>query len=73
VSWPLILKGMLTFRDPKFYLFFTSTANGRRAAKAFLERLQERRTDRDKPITMAAFLRQLKAIKAWGTQTQTGS
>jgi len=26
VSWPLIIKGLLTFRDPKFYLFFTSTA-----------------------------------------------
>jgi pimeloyl-ACP methyl ester carboxylesterase len=70
VSWPLILKGMLTFRDPKFYLFFTSTANGRRAAKAFLERLQDRKVDRDKPMTMAAFLRQLKAIKAWGRQAQ---
>ena len=61
---------MLTFRDPKFYLFFTSTANGRRAAEAFLKRLQERKVDRDKPITMATFLRQLKAIKAWGTQAQ---
>jgi pimeloyl-ACP methyl ester carboxylesterase len=61
---------MLTFRDPKFYLFFTSTANGRRAAKAFLERLQDRKVDRDKPVTMAAFLRQLKAIKAWGRQAQ---
>ncbi|WP_314944711.1 alpha/beta hydrolase [Bradyrhizobium cosmicum] len=70
VSWPLIIKGMLTFRDPKFYLFFTSTANGRRAAKAFLERLKERKADRDRPITIAAFLRQLKAIKAWGTQAQ---
>jgi pimeloyl-ACP methyl ester carboxylesterase len=68
VSWPLIIKGMLTFRDPKFYLFFTTTANGQRAAKAFLGRLQERKADRDKPITMAAFLRQLKAIKAWGRQ-----
>lgn len=70
VSWPLILKGMLTFRDPKFYLFFTSTANGRRAAKAFLERLKERKVDRDKPVTMTAFLRQLKAIKAWGEQAR---
>jgi pimeloyl-ACP methyl ester carboxylesterase len=68
VSWPLIIKGMLTFRDPKFYLFFTPTANGGRAAKAFLKRLKERKEDRDKPITMAAFLRQLKAIKAWGMQ-----
>jgi pimeloyl-ACP methyl ester carboxylesterase len=68
VSWPLIIKGLLTFRDPKFYLFFTSTANGRQAAKAFLERLTERKADRDKPITASAFLRQLKAIKAWGKQ-----
>jgi esterase/lipase len=68
VSWPLIIKGVLTLRDPKFYLFFTTTANGRRAAKAFLERLKERKAMRDRPITMSAFLRQLKAIKAWGTQ-----
>lgn len=68
VSWPLILKGLLTMRDPKTYLFFTSTANGRRAAKAFLDRLQERKADRDKPPTPKAFLRQLKAIKAWGRQ-----
>ncbi len=68
VSWPLIIKGMLTFRDPKFYLFFTSTRNGRSAAKDFLKRLQERKTDRDKPIAIGAFLRQLKAIKAWGLQ-----
>lgn len=68
VSWPLIIKGILTFRDPKFYLFFTSTRNGRSAAKDFLKRLQERKTDRDKPIAIGAFLRQLKAIKAWGLQ-----
>ena len=68
VSWPLMIKGFLTFRDPKFYLFFTSTANGRRAARDFLKRLQERKADRDKPITPSALLRQLKAIKAWGQQ-----
>jgi hypothetical protein len=33
VYWPLIIKGMLTFRDAKFYLFFTSTANGRALRK----------------------------------------
>lgn len=68
VSWPLIIKGLLTRRDPKYYLFFTSTANGRRAAKAFLERLKERKRNRDKDPTPVAFLRQLKAIKAWGRQ-----
>lgn len=68
ISWPLILKGMLTARDPKTYLFFTATANGRRAAKDFLARLQERKADRDKGPTPRAFLRQLAAIKAWGRQ-----
>ena len=68
VSWPLMLKGLLTLRDPKTYLFFTSTANGRQAAKAFLARLKERKADRDKGPTPSAFLRQLKAIKAWGRQ-----
>ncbi|MES2699329.1 MAG: alpha/beta hydrolase [Pseudomonadota bacterium] len=68
VSWPLMVKGLLTLRDPKTYLFFTATANGRQAAKAFLQRLKERRTNRDKGPTPSAFLRQLKAIKAWGLQ-----
>ena len=68
VSWPLMIKGLLTLHDPKFYLFFTSTANGRQAAKAFLKRLKERKTDRDKGPSPGAFLRQLKAITAWGRQ-----
>lgn len=68
VSWPLMLKGLLTFRDPKFYLFFTSSAAGRRAASAFLARLKERTRDRDRAVSVTTFLRQLKAIKAWGLQ-----
>ncbi|MDR6955919.1 pimeloyl-ACP methyl ester carboxylesterase [Ancylobacter sp. 3268] len=68
VSWPLMLKGLLTLTDPKTYLFFTSTANGRRAAKAFLDRLKLRTVDRDKPATLGLLLGQLKAIKAWGLQ-----
>lgn len=63
-----MLKGALTLKDPKHYLFFTSTANGRRAAKAFLERLKERTNDRDSPIAIPSFRAQLKAIHAWGTQ-----
>jgi pimeloyl-ACP methyl ester carboxylesterase len=63
-----MVKALLTLRDPKFYLFFTSTANGHQAAKAFLKRLKERKADRDKGPTPGAFLRQLKAIKAWGRQ-----
>ena len=61
-----MIKGALTFRDPKFYLFFTRTPNGRRAANAFLERLKERKNNRDKAISLSAFGAQLKAIKAYG-------
>ena len=68
VSWPLILKGLLTLRDPKFYLFFTSTPNGRRSASQYLQRLKARKNNRDKGPTPRAFLRQLKAITAWGQQ-----
>lgn len=69
VSWPLMFKGMLTLKDPKTYMFFTSTANGRQAAKAFLRRLKERKTNRDKGPTPRALLLQLKAIEGWGRQT----
>ncbi|MDD0971125.1 MULTISPECIES: alpha/beta hydrolase [Pseudomonas] len=68
VSWPLIIKGLLTFRDPKTYLFFTGTGESRQAASAFLFRIKERKKGRDKAPTLTAFLRQLKAIKAWGRQ-----
>jgi pimeloyl-ACP methyl ester carboxylesterase len=67
VSWPRILKGLLTLRDPKYYLFFTSTANGRQAAQGFLRRLKRRTADRDRPATVRAFLRQL------GSPGQAGS
>jgi pimeloyl-ACP methyl ester carboxylesterase len=67
-SWPLMIKGLLTLRDPKFYLFFTSSADGRRAAKAFLRRIKERKVDRDRAASFGALMRQLKAIEAWGRQ-----
>ena len=63
-----ILKAALTRRDPKYYLFFTSTENGRKAAGAFLARLNERTANRDKAVGTRAFLNQLKAIKAWSNQ-----
>jgi pimeloyl-ACP methyl ester carboxylesterase len=68
VSWPLIVKGLATFRDPKIFLFFTSSVNGRRAARAFVARLKERKSSRDKAVGFGPMLRQLKAIKAWGLQ-----
>ena len=63
-----MLKGYLTFRDPKHYLFFTTTDNGRREAGSFIKRLKERTEDRDKPISIGAFRAQLRAIHAWGLE-----
>jgi pimeloyl-ACP methyl ester carboxylesterase len=69
ISYLDIARGLLTRRDPKEFLFFTRTANGRRAAKEFLVRLEERTNDRDKAISVGSFRAQLKAIHRWGQQT----
>src|SRR5438046_932061 len=62
------LRGLLSRQDPKQFLFFTRTANGRRAGKEFLARLAERTKDRDKAISVGSFRAQLKAIHRWGQQ-----
>jgi pimeloyl-ACP methyl ester carboxylesterase len=61
-----LFHGLITFQDPKQYLFFTRTPNGISAGKAFLTRLKERSENRDKEITFSAYFAQLKALKAWG-------
>jgi pimeloyl-ACP methyl ester carboxylesterase len=55
-----MLRGALTFKDPKTYLFFTRTPNGRTAAREFLKRLKERKENRDKAISPIAFRAQLR-------------
>lgn len=62
------LKATLTRKDPKEYLFFTRTANGKAAARQFVNRLRERTGNRDKPVSVTAFRNQLKAVHAWGRQ-----
>lgn len=61
-----IVKGLFTFRDPKFYLFFTTTTNGKNAARNFLARLKERKVDRDVPVGVRSLRAQLNAIRMWG-------
>ena len=56
VSLPRILRGLVTFRDPKTYLFFTGSAAGRNAAKAFLGRIARRKQDRDVAVGPKPFL-----------------
>ena len=66
ISYLDIARGLLTRQDPKQFLFFTRTQNGRRAGKEFLARLEERTIDRDKAISVRSFRAQLKAIHRWG-------
>jgi pimeloyl-ACP methyl ester carboxylesterase len=63
-----MIKAGLTFKHPEYYLFFTKTPNGRKAARDFLQRLKERVNNRDKPVSIPTFINQLKAIHAWGRQ-----
>ncbi|MDZ7650725.1 MAG: alpha/beta hydrolase [Cytophagales bacterium] len=63
-----IFKGLLTFRDPKFYLFFTQNKVGKVAAKDFLNRLAERKENRDKKVKLYVLKKQLNAIKKWGNE-----
>jgi pimeloyl-ACP methyl ester carboxylesterase len=62
------LRGLLTLQDPKQFLFFTRTPDGRRAGKEFLARLKERTEHRDKAISLRSYGAQLKAIHRWGKQ-----
>src|SRR3954468_4852063 len=68
ISYLDTARGLLTRQDPKQFLFFTRTPNGRRAGKEFLARLKERTSDRDKAISVGSFRAQLKAIHQWGQQ-----
>ena len=69
ITYKDILKGYLTFRDPKFYLFFNRNTNGRKVAKEYLSRLKERTENRDKKMSLKNLQNQLKAIHAFGLQS----
>src|SRR5437899_6806290 len=62
------LRGLLSRQDPKQFLFFTRTANGKRAGKEFLARLEERTVDRDRPISIKSYFAQLRACRRWGKE-----
>jgi pimeloyl-ACP methyl ester carboxylesterase len=68
ITYINILRGYLTFRDPKFYLFFTQTENGKNAARHFLNRILERTENRDTKISIKTMNIQLKAIHAWSLE-----
>ena len=60
------IKAALTFSDPRNFLFFPRTTEGKRAASDYLKRLKERAHHRDKRISMQARIAQLKAIRHAG-------
>lgn len=66
VTYLDMIRGWLTFQDPKQFLFFTRTPAGIRAGKEFLLRIKERTEGRDRKITVAALQAQLKALRRWG-------
>jgi len=61
-----VVRGALTRQDPKEFLFFNRNAAGKPAARAFMNRLNQRTTNREAPISLKAFQTQLKAIRRWG-------
>jgi pimeloyl-ACP methyl ester carboxylesterase len=63
-----MLRGALHRTDPKEFLFFRRNATGKAAAKDYLARIHERVMDRDQPMRLRSFRRQIRAIQAWGRQ-----
>lgn len=59
-------KAFLGRKDPRHFLFFPRNVEGKQAANAYFERLAERTSDRDKPISPQAGIAQLRAITSAG-------
>lgn len=66
VTYRDMARAFVSRKDPKEFLFFNRNDAGKPAAKAFVDRLEERTADRDTKVTVSAFLTQLAAIKRWG-------
>ncbi|GHB25975.1 MULTISPECIES: alpha/beta fold hydrolase [Streptomyces] len=65
VYWDMARAAMAR-TDAKEFLFFPRTPTGKAAAEAYLARLRERVMDRDAPIRLSSFRRQITTIRDWG-------
>ncbi|MFD3613612.1 alpha/beta fold hydrolase [Streptomyces atroolivaceus] len=65
VYWDMA-RAAIARTDAKEFLFFPRTPAGKAAAKAYLARLRERVMDRDVPIKLSSFHRQITTIRGWG-------
>jgi len=61
-----ILRSAIARSDPKEFLFFERNQEGKRAAKEFIARLNERTEARDTKIPLSTLRTQLKAIERFG-------
>lgn len=66
VTFADIARAQIARVDPKRYLFFNHDAAGGAAAQEFLDSINGRTLDKDKPMSLLGFLTQLAAIYRWG-------
>ncbi|MBD5429241.1 alpha/beta hydrolase [Lactobacillus sp.] len=67
VTFRDMVKGQFHHIDPKRYIFYPHTKNGKKDALEILGRMGQRTPKfMDKKISISSFLRQLKAIHKWG-------
>ncbi|GAA3645082.1 alpha/beta hydrolase [Nocardioides ginsengisoli] len=59
-------KAFVSRKDPRHFLFFPRTAEGKKAANAYFARLAERTSDLDIPISRQAGIAQVRAITSAG-------
>lgn len=59
-------KAFLARKDPRHFLFFPRTPEGKKAANEYFDRLAERTRDLDRPISSQARNAQLRAITSGG-------
>jgi pimeloyl-ACP methyl ester carboxylesterase len=64
-----VKKSTETKSNIKLCLFFGPSETSQAAGRAFIERLQERVSDRDKPVSAETATAQLKAVMAWSEPT----
>ena len=64
------IKSLFTFTDIRTFLFFTKTENGKSEAKKFIQRVNQRKENRDKDISLKSFFAQLDAIDAYAKQEE---
>jgi pimeloyl-ACP methyl ester carboxylesterase len=62
-------KAFLARKDPRHFLFFPRTTEGKQAASEYFARLAERTQDLDRPISRQARRAQLRAITGGGLHT----